>query len=772
MLQGGAPMNVPSKLCAGLLLALLGLGLSACGRSQPQAAAGTSPVAAAGPARCGEHPWCDTRLSADARADRLLAEMTLEEKISLLGGDDVFATTPLPSQTRHTGTSFGIERLGIPTIYYADGPHGVAQATGGTPMPAGIALAASWDPRLAYRYGSVIGEQARGRGNDVVFAPNLDLVRNPFWGRNMETMGEDPFLARTFAPPLVHGIQDQGVIANAKHFVGNHQDGALSVPPEGFPLPPLTGAVGGRFTTDVVVSERALREIYLQSYEAAVKEGGVGTVMCSYNRLNGPWACENPFTLTQVLREEWGFKGYVLADYNAVHIPQAGLNAGLDFEPWPALVYSPLVVQAVRAVALVSDETINKRVRNILRTHFAFGVFDRAAYPDDISRIDTEGHFAASRSIAEQGMVLMKNDGELLPLPARAGLKLALIGAAADRYNAGRGSSFVIPLKTTTLRQGLEARAAAAGVELRYDPGTSTSTAAALAREADVVIVAVSNHMTEGHDQPCLSLDCGGLLGPLGEALSFTPECLLSDCAGNQDALIAAVAAANPKTMVVMQTGGQVLTPWRDQVPAILEAWYPGADGGTAMARVLFGDVNPSGKLPITFPQHTVDTPVGGDLLRYPGNGVQVFYSDDVLMGYRWYDAQGLEPAFPFGHGLSYTRFRYSDLQVNDRDISATVANIGTREGAEVAQLYLGLPQPAPGIVQPPHQLKGFQKVQLSPGESARVHFALDARSFAYWDEAGARWSVAPGCYGVAVGSSSRALPLQGVIAQAGGNCP
>ena len=514
---------------------------------------------------------------------------------------------------------------------------------------------------------------------------------------------------------------------------------------------------------DALVDERTLREIYLSQFEAAVKEGRAGSVMCSYNRLNGPHACESVPLLDRILRREWGFKGFVLADYAASKRVHTGLRAGLDFEPFPFVDadggenYTPQAVQAALAAGRTDQAAVDGAVHRVLRTLFAYGFFDRAAYVDDESRIDRTAHAQQARLVAEAGTVLLKNDGAL-PLDARRLKSLAVIGADADVYKNGLGSSNVLPWSFVTPREGLVTRAGP-GVAVRYDPGTDLARAAGVARAADAAVVVVADRAGEGADKPCLALDCG------------------NEDALRRDELVRRVAAASPRTIVVLETAGPVLTPWRDRVEAIVEAWYPGSGGGAAIARVLFGDVDPGGRLPATFPRRERDLPTSGNRRRYPGVDDVVRYSEGVLVGYRWFDSRRIAPAFPFGHGLSYTRFAFRGLRVRaarrgiGADVSLRVVNTGRRAGVAVPQLYLGLPA-GRGRIQPPRQLKGFESVALRPGRGKRVAFGLDRRAFSYWDARRDRWAVAPGCYRVSVGRSSRQIAARAAIAVGGGRCP
>src|SRR5437773_7745306 len=547
----------------------------------------------------------------------------------------------------------------------------------------------------------------------------------------------------------------EGVIADAKHFAANNQEGLGPEPPPGAPIG--LGLVGDRFTVNAVVDERTLREIYLPAFEAAVKEAQVGSVMCAYNRLNGQYACENQHLLEWILEADWGFPGYVLSDYGAAHPSgtAASLTNGLDFEPWPGWAYSPLEVEAALAAGLASPADVDEHVRRILRTLFAFGAFDRAAYVDDDAQIDKQGHADAAGEVEEAAITLLENSGAL-PLDASTLTSVAIIGSDADRFQSRGGSAGIRPFFFDTPREKITERVGP-GVEVRYDPGDDHGAAAATAAGADVALVFVSDTSIEGVDRPCLSLNCPG-------------------DSRDQDGLITAVAASNPNTVVVLETGAPVLTPWRDQVAAIVEGWVPGVAAGTAITRVPFGDVDPGGRLPATFPRQEGDIPTAGDPEKYPGVAETVQYKEGVFVGYRWYDAMGIEPAFPFGFGLSYTSFAYRNLKISSTPgggavVQLNLKNTGTRRGTDVAQLYLGLPSLPPAAPPPPRALKGFARVDLAPGESTPVQLVLDARAFSYWNAAADGWAVAPGCYRVMVGRSSRDIRLEGVVAQAGALC-
>src|SRR5437762_3413593 len=519
--------------------------------------------------RCGDHPWCDTSLPANTRAGLLLEQLTQDEKISLLAGDDLFGVGGQAGS--HTGTSNGVPRVDLPTIYYTDGPMGVRSGMA-TAMPAPVGLAATWDPTLAARYGATVGNEAKRKGNDVVFAPTVNIMRTPLGGRTFEGYGEDPWLVSRMAVAWIEGAQSEGVIANVKHFAANNQEG-MGPAPQGTPLG--VGVVGDRFTVNAVVDERTLREIYLPAFEAAVNEANVGSIMCSYNRLNGQYACENEHLLETILRQDWRFAGYVLSDYGAAHAngTAASLNDGLDFEPWPGVCYSPLQVGLALAASLASPATVDGHVRRILRTLFAYGAFDRDAYPYDDGLIDKVGHAAVAAEVEEAALTLLESDGRILPLDLEdPGLRsIAVIGADADAFQSRGGSAGISPFSYDTPLQVIRSRAEAHGATVSYADGSDQAAAAATAAAADVALVFVSDISGEGADKPFMALDCG----------FFPPRA--------QDALIDAVATANPNTIVVLEVGAPVLTPWRARVKAILEAWIPGESAGTAIADVGFG---------------------------------------------------------------------------------------------------------------------------------------------------------------------------------------
>lgn len=692
-----------------------------------------APAWAAG--RCGDHPWCDTSLSADARAELLLDALTDDEKVGLLAGDEFQGV--LGAEGTHTGTSDGVPRLDLPTIYFSDGPVGVRSGQA-TAMPVPMGLAASFDRRLARLHGRTIAMEARFKGNDVVYAPTVNILRTPLWGRAFETFGEDPFLTAEIGVGWIKGAQSTGVIANVKHYAANNQEGAGPQADEARPGQPIPApsTEGSRFTVNVNVSERALREIYLPQFEAAVREAKVGSVMCAYPKVNGAYACENSFLLQKVLRQDWGFKGFVLADYGAAHMSAASLNNGLDFDPWPAVAYSPANVNLAIASGLAERERVNEHVRFILRTLFDYGAFDRDAYVYDNDQIDKKKHLKAAQRIEEGAITLLRNKRRALPLDAHKLKSIALIGTNAEGFTTGGGSANVKPFSFISPREAIEKRVGKK-VEVKVDDGSDPERAAEVAASTDAAIVFAADYQTEFIDRRCISLQC-------------------PPWNGDQDALIETIAGANKRTVVVLETGGPVLTPWRAKVAAIVEAWYPGSAGGAAIARVLFGDVDPGGRLPATFPDSEADYPYAGDREAYPGVAEEVHYKEGVLVGYRWFDEKKLRPAYPFGFGLSYTRFRFGPPKVRGLRVSFDVKNVGRRSGIAVPQLYVALPEPSADEVQPPRQLKDFRKLRLRRGQKRRVTFRLSKSDFSYWDEEAAGWRVAPGCYRVYVGASSR----------------
>ena len=720
-------------------------------------AALSSAVPAAATGRCGDpstRPWCDTSRSPDQRAALLLGALSQDEKVSLLGGND-FQGGINSGPDIHTGQSPAVDRVGLPSVYYSDGPLGPRQGPA-TAMPAPMGLAATWDPALASAAGAVVGNEARSKGNDAVFAPTVNIMRTPLGGRTFEAYGEDPHLVSRLTVQWIRGAQSQGVMATVKHFAANNQEGQDPSGQAGRPGSPLgAGTVGSRYIHDSVIDERTLHEVYLPQFESAVKEAGSAIVMCSYNRLNGAFACQNRQLLEDILRRDWGFAGYVLADYGAAHDTAGNLNGGLDFEPWPPWAYTPTQIDAALASGQASPATVDEHVRRILRTLFAFGFFDRPAYRNDDAQIDKAAHAATVQHIEESAATVLENRG-ILPLDAGRLHSVAVIGKPATSFVTGGGSGNVTPFDFANPLSAIRQRVGP-GVSVSYDDGTDPARAAGIARGADVALVFAADYETEGSDRGCLSLEC--------------PD------QGNQDGLIDQVAAAQPNTAVILETGGPVLTPWRDRIKGLVEAWYPGEQGGLALARVLFGDVDPGGRLPVTFPDREADIPTAGDPQKYPGVDNEVTYKEGVLVGYRWFDARGLTPAFPFGYGLSYTHFGFGRLQVGApghggaQPVSVEVTNLGGRPGVAVPELYVGAPPGSP-VAEPPWRLAAFARVPLAPGARRRVTLEVGARSRRFWDAATHGWRDLPGCLPVAVGASSRELALRARLCDRSASAP
>lgn len=708
------------------------------------------------------HAWCDRTLSPDARAALFAKAMTQDEQITLVGGNGRGAAP-------HTGATYAVPRLGLPPVYFSDGPVGPRQGTA-TAMPIPMALAAAFDPQLAYEHGREIADEARHKGNDVVFAPTVNIMRTPQGGRTYEAYGEETYLVAQTARGWIRGAQSTGVIADVKHYVANNQEGQQGAPP-------LTAVNGGRQVVDAQVDERTLREVYMPHFEAAVKQANVGTLMCSYNRVNGVYACENSHTLQQVLEKEWGFKGIVLSDYGASKDTVGNMNNGLDFVPAQGLTdasYDPNLIRAALATGAVSPATLEAHVLRILRTLFAYGYFDRPGYAIDESAIDVKAHEQTAQSIEERAITLLKNDGVL---PLKPGVrKIAVIGPYADQFVTGGGSGTVTARSVVTALQGIRSRAGRS-ITVTYADGSNATAAAALAKAADVAIVVVGDVQTEGQDKDCIDLNCTSDLANSESVLVLQGKtCGQVSCPLNgldEDGLITRVAAAQKQTVVVLETGGPVLTPWRDDVAAVVEAWYPGQQGGRALARMLFGDVDPGGRLPATFPAAASQLPTAGSPQQYPGVAETETYSEGLLVGYRWYDAKHLTPAYPFGAGLSYTSFRYGPLTVRAARAANQVAvasldvtNTGRRTGTAVPQLYLSKPSTS-ALPQPVRQLVGYRSVSIPAGRTVRIEFPLNDRSFASWSTAG--WTTVPGCYELAVGPSSRNLPGRATVARAAG---
>ena len=688
----------------------------------------------------------DKSLSPDKRADLLIEKMTLDEKLVFVHGN----AGSLARLRSLGGAGFvpGIPRLGIPDLQMTDGRSGVAN-TGwrgryATALPSSLADAASWDPKVAYEYGALIGKESRDIGFNVSLGGTSNIIREPRNGRNFECLGEDPILVGKMLGAELKGTQDQQVIGDINRYAVNDQE-------------------TGRMFGNAVIDRRAMQETDLLAFEIAIKESNVGTVMCAYNHVNNVYSCENSYLLIDVLKKAWDYKGWVMTDWGAAHSTVKSALAGLDQEMGQAVYFGSALKQAVEK-GEVPVARINDMVHRILRTEFALGVFDNPPVPRPVNPFT--GAEVAQR-VEEQGIVLLKNASGRLPLEASSIKSIAIIGSHADvgvpsgggsdqvaaaGGNAVPGSRDVVWHPSSPLKA---IRAKAPNAQVAYDSGSDVSAAAKLAAASEVAIVFVHQYTSEGHDVANLSL----------------PD--------NQDELVRQVAAANPRCIVVLETGGPVTMPWVDNVSAILEAWYPGIRGGEAIAGILFGDVNPSGKLPVTYPKSESDLPhltipgmppesarIGGEIPEemQPKAPFDINYTEGLKVGYKWFDAEGKEPLFPFGFGLSYTTYSYSGLQItaeSEVKVGFSVTNTGARAGAEVAQVYVSLP---PGSGEPFKRLVAWEKVHLAPGETKTVTLTLDPHYLSVFDINKGDWELVPGEYKVYVGGSSRSTPLNGTV--------
>lgn len=690
--------------------------------------------------------------SADVRADCVLSQMTLDEKIQLVHGTSPpqFWTQPVP---RGAGSFIpGIPRLGIPDTYYGDGSVGISAGVGqGTALPSSIASAATWDLNEAAKYGTVIGSELSAFGINVNLGGNVNNTgREPRDGRTFETKGEDPILAGRINAAHLKAIQAQNVMAGMKHFALNDQE-------------------SGRFTANVQIDDRSARESDLLAFEISMKDSGVQSVMCSYNLVNSTWACEDPYLLNQVLKGDWQFPGYVMSDWTATHSTVPAANSGLDQEQ-PGSIYFGSLKQAVQS-GQVPQSRLDDMVHRILRAMFAAGLVD---HPQTIHAIDAAGDAAIAQEEEEQGAVLLKNSG-ILPLSTTVP-SIAVIGSHADNaVLSGGGSAQVQPVGGSPLPAvyptvpGWSAvvwdpsspmnaiEALAPGANVQFNDGSNAASAAALAASSSVAIVFVSQWESEGMDIP---------------TLNFTD--VINNPPIDQDALVSAVAAANPNTIVVMENNTAKVMPWLGNVKAVLEAWYPGQKGGEAIANILFGVVNPSGKLPLTFPATVNDLP--RPTIAQPPDATTPFNVDYTIdgynVGYKWYDTQGKVPLFPFGFGLSYTTFSISNPQLTATtsgsvgfQVTFDIQNTGARDGAEVAQVYLQLP----ASTNEAKRLVGWSKVSVPAGQSQTgIHVQVDANDsshpLSYWDTTTNAWTVPSGRYTVYLGNSSRNLVQVGTF--------
>ncbi len=821
------------------------LAMSACSTKTEAVAKLPGPVG--NPAHC---PWLNPHLPIARRVALIMRKMTLADEIGIVEGHGA---------RPYVGDIAENASLCLPRIGLEDGPNGVGDGmTGVTQLPSGAALAATFSRNLAYAYGRVIGAEQRTKGSSIDLGPTVNIDRDPRWGREFESLSEDPHLAGEIAAAEIRGIQSQGTIAQVKHFDAYNQETYRNTPQD-----------------DVIVSRRALHEIYMPAFRTAIRDGKVGSMMCSYATVNGHYSCQNHYLLTDVLRQEWNFGGFVTSDWGAIHSVSAA-EAGADLEEPTDQFYGQPLKQAVTD-GKIPRAVLNAMVARIMYQLFRFDFFNHPRAATTTAVATTAAHQATSTRIAEAGTVLLKNAGHLLPLTSTE--KIAVIGPAASAQvtSGGGGSAAVIPSKVISPLAGIEALTGVSRVgyvqglptdaQLTPIPAADLSPAFTGASHAGPYAATLRAPQTGtyiiGFANTChcysvatLAIDgrplvnnpgtppnptysaavhlnagqryrltvTGPVMAPVSKKLKeqfkklpkklqekyrkmmgspdqilwATPSVVRADIAqavaaakaaqvvvvvvaddtesegadrpdlclpSAQSALVSAVARANPHTVVVVQAGAPIAMPWLHRVPAILDTWYPGQTDGTALANVLFGKVDPSGHLPVTFPVKLADVPAASPA-RFPGVDGKVHYSEGILVGYRWYDAKHIKPMFPFGFGLSYTRFKYSDLKVSRREVdgvtpiqvSARVTNDGHVSGADVAQLYLGLPA-ASG--EPPRKLVGFQRVTLAPGESKVVHFTITPREEWWWGHDG--WTESAGTYRVYVGDASglAELPLR-----------
>jgi len=697
------------------------------------------------PALAQDRPWLNPTLAPDERASLAVHQMTQDEKLMLVFGyfaSDWQGKKP-PAGVRYGSAGYvpGIPRIGIPPQFQTDAGVGVATQGGAavkrerTALPSGIATAATWNPDVAFKGGRMIGSEARASGFNVMLAGGVNLARDPRNGRNFEYGGEDPLLAGTIVGAEIAGIQSNHIISTTKHYALND----LEI---------------GRKGHDARIDPAAARMSDLLAFQLAIERGDPGSVMCSYNKVNGDFACENEWLLNRVLKTDFAFPGFVMSDWGAMHSTVRATLSGEDQQSgWPfddKPYYGSLLKDAL-AAGRVPQARLDDMARRVLRSLFAHGVVD-----DPVSEgppIDFAADEAVSLADAEQGIVLLKNHGGVLPI-ARSARRIVLIGGHADKgVLAGSGSSLVYPRGGNAV-PGLEPtgwpgpvmyypsspmeelKRLAPNANVTFIDGSDSAAAATAAKLADVVIVFATQWASESIDVP-MQLD------------------------GNQDALIAAVAAANPHTVVVLETNAGVAMPWTERVPAIVEAWYPGRAGGKAIANVLTGQVNPSGHLPVTFYASETQLP---RLVR-PGANSEMDeftlpYSEGAAVGYKWIDKNNLQPLFPFGHGLSYTTFDYGPINAVASPTGGvraqfTLRNSGNRSGMVVGQVYAS---PVRGGWEAPRRLVGFAKVELAPGAARTVSVDIDPRLLGTFDEAAHRWHIAPGTYTVSLGASSRDL--------------
>jgi beta-glucosidase len=656
-------------------------------------------------------PFMNSDLDLEKRVEDLLGRLTLEEKFRLSIGVQMFYTRP-------------IKRLGIPHFRMCDGPHGIGpHSTGNTEctyFPVGICRTSTWNPDLAEEFGVALAQEIREIDYHMSLGPGINIIRTPLGGRNFEYQTEDPYLNKIMATHIVKGLQSQRIAACVKHYVCNNQE-------------------TNRFTVSSEVSERALQEVYLPAFEATVREADAWSFMTCYNKVNGIYGCENKNLITERLRKQWGFRGFVVTDWYATRWSEStekAVNAGLSLEMPTALKFKKTKLRKALSQGKFSEETFNENIKRLLRVMFLTGLFDDKSKIPSGSR-NTPEHQTIARKIAEEGIVLLKNENNLLPLNIKDVRKIAIIGPNREKEMAmGGGSSQVLPPYEVTPLKGMEDKCKGK-IKIINSPS-----------EADAVIIFAGLSHENGMDAEFVDRE------------SF-------ELPAEQIELIKKTANENPKTIVVLISCIVGMNDWVEKIPVIMQAWYPGMEGGHAIANLLFGDVNPSGKLPVTIPKELSDSPAHISNRVFPGND-KVYYDEGIFVGYRHFDSKNIEPLFPFGYGLSYTTFSYENLKINKEKVSKNdsftvsceITNSGDRYGAEISQLYVQDVECS--VERPLKELKGFKKVFLKPGEKKTVSFELDKNAFSFFDETGNSWKAEKGLFNILIGSSSIDIRLEG----------
>jgi beta-glucosidase len=703
--------------------------------------------------------YLDNSKSIEMRVEDLLSRLTLEEKVSMVHAKSTFAVE-------------GVPRLGVPELWMDDGPMGVREEVGAgfrnmnrtddfaTAMPATLGLAATFNTNLANACGTVIGQEARQRGKNIMLGPSLNIQRTPLCGRNFEYLGEDPYLTSRMAVNYIEGEQAQGVGSCAKHFAANNQEFQ-------------------RGSINVEMDERTLREIYLPAFRASVQEAGVLSIMGAYNQFRGQHCCENDYLLNKVLKDQWGFKGLVMSDWSGVHSTALAAMNGMDMEMGSRPPYTnnylanPFLegLNSGKFPMSVLDDKVSRHLYVMFRLNLIRDPAVAATTNSDGEKVlSTKEHQDVARKIAEESIVLLKNE-KLLPLNPAKLKTVAVIGVnAVTKFASGGGAANIKAPYEITALEGISNRLGS-GVKIIYAPGHNAPAGRGRRDRGDAVTnTVVSTNLMADAVAAAKSADVVIFVGGLSHNGGYDTEG--SDrrdlkLPGGQDELLQNIVRANPRTVVVFNGGGAVeMGSWLSKTHALLYAWYGGLEGGNALAHVLFGDVNPSGKLPCTFPKQLADSPAHA-LNAYPGTNGTVTYVEGLLVGYRWFDTKKIEPLFPFGYGLSYTKFKYSGLKIvpdmDTKNPSVTVEfeikNTGKREGAEAAQIYVQ--ELNPSVTRPVKELKGFAKVSLKPGEKRKVSVRLDRSAFAFYDPEKNGWVAEKGDYKILVGGSSRDIHLQ-----------